>query len=205
MKNLNYLVIVLLVSLLYTNAKSQSLAIGIEGGINISNINVTPTITTSSRTGLIIGSLLDINITPTITVTPGIRYIMKGASNISDGITFTQKVNYLEFPVLLKVKFPLTEIKPYLAGGPVLGIQLSATEDQTNGTQSASADISNLVETIDFGLLFAGGMDFKVATKTALFVQFGYQFGLSNILKNSTTTTIKNSGIQITGGVKFAI
>ncbi len=210
MKNLNYLVIVLLVSIIYTNANAQKMAIGIEGGINISNASINPTVTTDARTGVIIGTLLDVNFTNQITLTPGIRFTMKGFSNTytnANGVsqTDTYKLNYLEFPVLLKVKFPLTEIKPYLAAGPVFGIKLSANLDQTAGSQSASSDVSNNVESIDFGLLFAGGMDFKVGTSTFLFFQAGYQLGLSNIAKNTGTTTIKNYAIQITGGVKFGI
>lgn len=206
MKNLKYLVIVLLVSVMYTNANAQKMAIGIEGGINITNVAVNPTVTTDSRTGLIVGSLLDINFTPQITLTPGVRFTMKGFSNTANTVTNTVKLNYLEFPVLLKVKFPLTEIKPYLAAGPVLGLNLSANLDQTNGTQSASNDISSSTESIDFGLLFAGGMDFKVGLSTSLFFQVGYQLGLSNINKTANdVTTIKNNAFQITGGVKFGI
>ncbi|MEO6694144.1 MAG: porin family protein [Ignavibacteria bacterium] len=206
MKRTIALIALFVISSFYTNAQSQSLSLGIEGGINISNITSTPAVTTNSRTGLIVGSVLDINVTPTITIAPGLRYVMKGwTSTPTAGVTFTDKLNYLEVPVLLKVKFPLTEVKPYLAAGPVLGIQLSATEEQTNGTQNTSQDISSLVESIDFGLLFGGGLDFRVGFKTDLFVQFGYELGLSNILKNATTQTIKNNGIQITGGVKFKL
>lgn len=206
MKNLKYLVIVLLVSIMYSNANAQKMAIGIEGGINIANVSVNPTTTTDSRTGLIVGTLLDVNFTNQITLTPGIRFSMKGFSNTVNTVTNTIKLNYLDFPVLLKIKFPLTEIKPYLAAGPVLGINLSANLDQTNGTQSASSDISSSTESIDFALLFAGGMDFKVGLNTALFFQVGYQLGLSNINKTAnSTTTIKNNAFQITGGVKFGI
>jgi hypothetical protein len=206
MKNLNYLVLVLLLSFMYTNANAQKMAIGIEGGVNIANVSVNPTTTTDSRTGLIVGTLLDVNFTQQITLTPGIRFTMKGFSNTVNTVNNTVKLNYLEFPVLLKIRFPLTEIKPYLAAGPVLGLNLSANLDQSNGTQSATTDISSSTESIDFGLLFAGGMDFKVGMNTALFFQVGYQLGLSNINKTANnTTTIKNNAFQITGGVKFGI
>jgi hypothetical protein len=191
---------------MYTNANAQKMAIGIEGGVNIANVSVNPTTTTDSRTGLIVGTLLDVNFTQQITLTPGIRFTMKGFSNTVNTVNNTVKLNYLEFPVLLKIRFPLTEIKPYLAAGPVLGLNLSANLDQSNGTQSATTDISSSTESIDFGLLFAGGMDFKVGMNTALFFQVGYQLGLSNINKTANnTTTIKNNAFQITGGVKFGI
>lgn len=182
-----------------------TLSLGLEGGLNLANVSITPSQTSNSRTGLIIGGVLDIGISRNIGVTTGLRYSMKGFQVTNGGVTFTDKLNYLEVPALLKVKFPLTEIKPYLVGGPVLGIRVSASEEQSNGTQTADVDASSAYESIDFGLLFGGGLDFNVANKTDLFIQAGYAFGLSNIWKQTTTATVKNYGIQITGGVKFKL
>lgn len=182
-----------------------TLSLGLEGGLNLANVSITPSQTSNSRTGLIIGGVLDIGISRNIGVTTGLRFTMKGFQITNGGATFTDKLNYLEVPALLKVKFPLTEIKPYLVGGPVLGIRVSASEEQSNGTQTADVDASSAYESIDFGLLFGGGLDFNVANKTDLFIQAGYAFGLSNIWKQTTTVTVKNYGIQITGGVKFKL
>jgi hypothetical protein len=182
-----------------------SLQLGVEGGLNIANVSITPSQTSNSRTGLIIGGVLDIGITRSIGVTTGLRYIMKGFQVTNGGATFTDKLNYLEVPALLKVKFPLTEVKPYLIGGPVLGIRVAASEEQSNGQQTNDVDASSAFESIDFGLLFGGGLDFNIATKTDLFVQFGYSLGLSNIYKLNPQFTVKNYGIQITGGAKFKL
>lgn len=182
-----------------------TLSLGLEGGLNLANVSITPSQTSNSRTGLIIGGVLDIGISRNIGVTTGLRFTMKGFQITNGGATFTDKLNYLEVPALLKVKFPLTEVKPYLVGGPILGIRVSASEEQSNGTQTADVDASSAYETIDFGLLFGGGLDFNVANKTDLFIQAGYGFGLSNIWKQTTTVTVKNYGIQITGGVKFKL
>ncbi|MCC6866999.1 MAG: PorT family protein [Ignavibacteria bacterium] len=187
-----------------SNSMSQvSFAFGPEFGINLSNVSVNPTATTDSRTGFIIGGIADINIGKVMGVTSGLRYVMKGYTTSQGNTTFKVKLNYIEIPALLKARFPLTEVKPYLLGGPVLGINLAANQESNNGQQSSNTDVSNSIESIDFSLLFGGGLDFKIATKTSLFVQFGYQLGLSNVLKGQTTTTAKNYGIQITAGAKF--
>ena len=129
---------------------------------------------------------------------------MKGASNSSAAGSVSDKLNYLEIPVLLKVTFPLTEVSPYLIGGPVLAINMSANEDQTpTGGTTTTVDVSNDISGTDFDLLVGGGVGFKVAPRMDIFAQFGYSFGLSNILKNSTTNTLKNNGIQLTAGVMF--
>lgn len=182
-----------------------NISLGLEGGLNLANVSITPSQTSNSRTGLIIGGILDVGISSNIGIQGGLRYTMKGFQVTNGGATFTDKLNYIEVPALLKVKFPLTEVKPYLVGGPVLGIRVSASEEQSNGTQTADVDASSAYESIDFGLLFAGGLDFRVAAKTDLFIQGGYSFGLSNIWKQTTTVTVKNYGIQFTGGVKFKL
>lgn len=205
MKRTIALIALFVISIFCTEARSQSLAIGIEGGVNIANVSATPTFASNTRTGIIIGALLDVGFTPTIGLTTGLRYNMKGYSVTQGTQSVTVKLSYLEFPALLKVKFPLTEVKPYLIGGPVLGIQVAATQDFTDGTQTTNSDISSLIESIDFGLLFGGGIDFRVGPKAAIFVQPAYAFSLSNIIKNSTTQTTKNNGFQITGGVKFGL
>ncbi len=199
-----FFIVILFTALSINNSRAQvSVAFGPEFGINLANVSVTPTTTTDSRTGFIIGGLADINIGKVMGVTSGLRFVMKGYTSTSQGVTFKEKFNYLEIPILLKARFPLTEVKPYVHGGPVLGINLAATEEQSNGQQTNNVDVSNSIESIDFGLLFGGGLDFKIATKTDLFIQFGYQLGLSNWLKNNPNVTAKNYGIQITGGAKF--
>ncbi len=205
MKLKNVLIALTIVLSALSVYSQPNLALGLEGGLNLANVSISPSQTSNSRTGLIIGGVLDIGISRTIGVTTGLRYTMKGFQVTNQGVTFTDKLNYIEVPALLKVKFPLTEVKPYLVGGPVLGIRVSATEEQSNGQQTADVDASSAFESIDFGLLFGGGLDFNVATKTDLFIQAGYGFGLSNIWKQTTTVTVKNYGIQFTGGVKFRL
>ncbi len=172
----------------------------------MANVNITPTpaVSTNTRTGIIVGGVLEFGISPNISVVTGLRYVGKGYKQASGVQTLDLKADYLEFPVLLKVKFPLTEIKPYLIGGPTIGINVSANEEFNNGVTVVTTDVKKDVESIDFGLLLGAGMDFRVATKTNLFVQFGYSLGLTNSNKAvGSTATAKNYGIQITAGAKF--
>lgn len=200
------ILVLLLTAISGTSTFSQvKMGVGVEAGINIANFSTTPDISTTSRTGMIFGVNLDLAFGHYISVQPGLRFTMKGASgNDGAGGTATDKLNYIEIPVLLKATFPLTEVKPYVFAGPILGINISANADDTpNGGTTTTSDISNSISGTDFNLLFGGGIGFKIAPKVDLFAQFGYAFGLSNILKNSTTQTFKNNGIQITGGAMF--
>lgn len=186
---------------------SQSkLSLGFEAGINIANANQTPSTSFGSKTGFIIGGMLDASISPQFSIAPGIRFITKGNSySGADGVA-SNSLSVIEIDALLKVKFPLTEIKPYIFAGPNLGFILSATYSQTpTGGTSSSQDVSSNVETIDFGLMFGGGLDFKVAPTMDIFGQFGYSLGLSNIQKNNPASTTKTTGIQLTTGLRFKL
>jgi hypothetical protein len=187
------------------NVFSQtSVGLGLEGGINIANMNMTPDFNTGTRTGLMVGGFVDIGVSRVISIRPGLKYIMKGFSVTQNNVTLTDKLSYFEIPVLLKASIPLDRIKPYFLAGPTLGIRVSASEELTDGTQVQTSDLGQFVETIDFGLYFGSGMEFRVASNTDIFAGFGYSLGLSNISKQ-TTSVFKNYGIQINGGVKFIL
>jgi hypothetical protein len=202
-----YAVLLAVIFLSTTTTNSQiKLKIGPEAGICIANFTGTPDPTSNSRTGLIFGANLEIGISKYISIQPGLRFVMKGASTTVTGGTFTDKLNYLEIPALLKVNFALTEVNPYVFAGPVLGVMLSANEDQTpTGGTTTTSDISSLLSGTDFDIMFGAGVGFKIAPKIELYGQFGYSLGLSNILKNATTQTLKNNSIQLTAGAMFAL
>lgn len=207
-KKVTFYSAVLAMIMLFSAGSSMSqtnIKLGFEAGLNIANVSVSTNVSTNSRTGMIFGGVADVGFTRQIGLVTGVRFVMKGYS-VSQGTTSsTIKLNYLEFPAFLKVKFPLTEIKPYLIGGPTLGINLSSTAETISGTQTQTSDLSANTESIDFGLFFGAGMDFSVTPKMDLCFQGGYAFGMSNIAKGITTVTIKTNGIQLTGGVKFKI
>jgi hypothetical protein len=184
---------------------AQSTSLGIEGGINLSSMNITPVIPTATgRTCMMVGGFADIGFSRSFSVRPGVRFIMKGISNSGNGVTLTDKLSYLEFPVLLKATFPLTEVKPYIMAGPTVGIQLSASTEVNNGVQTQTFDLTNVYETIDFGLFFGSGIDFRVANRTDMFIGGGYSLGLSNVAR-AQNQSIKNTGLQFMAGIKFGL
>ena len=203
------LLAVTLMTALTPDAFSQT-GLGFEGGINIGDISIAGIQqTTSGRTGLTVGAFADIGITRNFYIRPGLRYVMKGFSwSNGAGTNFTDKLSYLEIPAMLKVSFPLTEVKPYIMAGPTLGIMLTASQDQVNAQQTQNFDASSIYETIDFGLYFGTGIDFHVANRMDMFFGGGYSLGLTNIHKsqnNVQTFTKKNYGIQVTAGMKFGL
>ncbi|HJY63057.1 MAG TPA: porin family protein [Ignavibacteria bacterium] len=199
------IMMLVMITVINTDSYSQSnTSLGIESGLNLANMSLTPNFTTSSRTGLMVGGFADIGVSRIVSIRPGIRYVTKGFSTTSNGVTFNEKLSYLELPMLLKASIPLDRIKPYFTAGPTLGIQLSASEEITNGVQVQTNDAGTAWETIDMGLYFGGGIEFHVAHNTDVFTGFGYTLGLTNVSKIQGIEG-KNNGIHITGGIKFGL
>jgi opacity protein-like surface antigen len=191
---------------LSTITYSQSIGLGLESGLNIANASISPiNINSSSRTGFMVGGFADIGMSRIISIRPGIRYVTKGFSiDQGQGTMLTHKLNYLEIPMLLKAGIPLRQVVPYFMAGPTLGIQLSATAEVNNAAQVQTVDVGTSYETIDIGLLFGSGLEFNVGNNIDVFTGFSYSLGLSNNYKINNVS-IKNYGLQITGGVKFGL
>ncbi len=206
MKNLVTILTLIFTVFIFTSASfsQRQVAIGLEGGLNLANANIKPSFNTGSKTGFMVGGFVDIGVSKNVSIKPAIRYIMKGFEiRNNNGITFTENLSYIEFPMLVNVNLPLNQVKPYFELGPTLGVQLSANEEATDGVNFQESDVSTSYESIDFGLYLGSGMEFKVADRTDIFTGIGYSLGFSNILKNSTN--VKNNGFRFTAGIKFGI
>lgn len=209
MKNIKTISASILAALLFTmllipSAFSQDIGLGLEGGLNLANANLKPSLNTGSKTSFMVGGFMDIGVSSHVSIKPAVRYITKGFEIRNNaGITFTENLSYIELPMLLKVNFPLNKVKPYFEIGPSVAFQLSANEEATDGVNFQESDVSSSYEGIDFGMYFGSGMEFKVASNTELFTGMGYSLGFSNILKGNISA--KNNGFRITAGVKFGI
>lgn len=185
-----------------TSMSQSRIKLGFEAGLNLANVSFSPSVTTGTRTGLIFGGVIEAGFNPQFALVSGLRYIMKGTEVTSTNSTTVSKANYLEIPALLKVKFPMTEVKPYLIAGPTLGLKLSASTRTDFGTTGGN-DVDNPnVESTDFGLFFGAGIDFGLNPNVDLYFQPGYSLGLSNVSKTQGQTA-KTNGIQLVAGVKF--
>jgi opacity protein-like surface antigen len=142
-------------------------------------------------------------------------YLQKGASEEEDGGTVDIKLAYIELPVLFKLQFGTGSTKPYLMAGPTIGLNLSADMEVGMGDLSLEVDFSELIETIDYGLAFGGGVSFAVG-ENSLFIEARYNLGLADIAKEGEIdiegitltvpeTEIKTSGIQIMAGMTFPL
>lgn len=167
------------------------------------------------RIGFSAGAFFTYSINEMFAVQPEILFTMKGSkydteatlSGITVKTTATEKLNYLEIPVLAKVVIPVEgKFSPNLFAGPYFAIKLSAkvkAEATVSGiTVEAEADDDD-VRSFDYGMVFGGGVDYSLATGKVTF-DVRYSLGLRDIYDTSGTDfSVKNSVISAMIGYSF--
>jgi hypothetical protein len=181
--------------------------IGMKIGYNISSLNMDTIDNLESKSGYCFGGFISFSFNDFLGLEPEIMFTTKGAKetlfnpwNIG---TRTWKLSYLEVPLLLKMKFPVSNIfQPYLYGGPYYSIKLSGKLDySTNGKNSEEQNIEFL-KSSDFGLNFGGGLRISIGARAAISLDARYSLGLANIL-DSDEGSIKTRNFFIIIGFSF--
>ena len=182
---------------------------GIKGGVNIANISFDDFDDNDSRTGFTIGAVLDVGF-PMVPVglETGLYYSQKGTTfNMSEtieGMTLTadatMKLDYLQIPVLAKINFgPPGPFSPHFVAGPYAGFILNAETEMSFMGETVTEDISDDVESMDFGLIFGLGADFNLMV-SKINVQARYSLGLADVFDGESS---KNRVISLVAGFSF--
>ncbi|MDH3252067.1 MAG: PorT family protein [Ignavibacteria bacterium] len=206
------LLVALVLSLTHQSHAVLPFSLGFKGGTNIANLSIDPDnlsaqgITKSTRLALIFGAVAELGVGGPIYIVLEPSYVQKGAKLEGQGGKLTFEGNYLAIPLLVKAKFGVATVKPYVFAGPNLGLLLSAKQVVEAQGQTQETDIKESFTSTDFAIDFGGGVQFKVAKLVAVTADARYSLGLSDINKDSTDPTkIKTTGIQILLGVLFTI
>ena len=208
------------------------------GGTQSFDFEGTPlelTLKQSNRTTFNLGGFVEYWFTPMIALQVNILYNQKGfemdgnlnETIVYEGITVnvtadaeeTVKLTYLSFPILAKVAFGESNIKPYLTAGPEIGFLLSG-KDHQKATASAEAqgiqvgpytsdeevDIKDELESMEFALDFGAGLSYSFGN-IGVFADFIYSLGITKVNKVEleNTNDLKNQNIMINAGMFFNI
>jgi hypothetical protein len=176
-----------------------------------------------NRFGPAIGAFVTIPLNGIFSVRPELWYLRKGAeasfdfSFLGEDLSFESSFifDYIEVPLLFTyTPRPAGNAVPNLFAGPSVGFLTSARYKLEAAGESESASIKSSLKSTDFSLIFGGGLDFGLGSRS-LAVDIRYMLGLSNILKspiddgtdefeNSVSDgSIKNKGLTITLGLRF--
>ena len=182
-------------------------------GFSTANIVSSPTPNSAvTTTGIQLGLACDMRVTDIFSIQPELLFIQKGKKNKTSSVigsaSSTHTLNYLEIPLLAKLKFGNDNVKFYVAAGPSLGILVSADYKSVFG---------NSITREKFDVGWSKDDDYK---PTDIGAQFGaglmlgnfvfdvrYGLGLSNIFPddNASDYNEKNRAFGITIGYAIAL
>ena len=176
---------------------------GIKGGANVANVNGNFADNVSnwkSRIGFCAGIFLELNIGRILTIQPEVLYTMKGAdATLAEGVlTGTGKLrfDYIEIPILLKVRIPTGPVHPFVFAGPAIGFDLKATFEDITGD---SSDV-NTANKVDYSAVFGGGLQLG----GAIHIDVRYTLGLRKLeVPDLGTIDLKNGVLSATLGLAF--
>jgi hypothetical protein len=229
MKKLYTIFVLIFVSFLMNVSYAQT-NLGVIGGVNLANFDIEDgedEIDLSSRTTFGFGGIFELNFGENVSLVFQPMYLQKGAKTTFEEtdpfigtikIDGSFKIAYLELPALLKVALGTGSARPYLLAGPSVGFNLSSKLSASSEIDDLSfeieTDIDEIIESIDFGFQFGGGIMFPLGNNT-IFFEGKYALGLSDILKDGTIDLedeetefegkLKTKGILIMGGISIPL
>jgi ABC-type amino acid transport substrate-binding protein len=183
-------------------ARAQWLDLGAKGGVDLATQQITGTgsaTTPRPRIGLVAGVFGTGPLVSWLDVQVEALFAMRGTKVTVGSVTTSEEIDYLDVPVLARVKKGLGSGKVYAAGGPSAAFKLRARTRTSFSGSTEEIDIGNQVETLDLGVSMGGGVE-----RGRLTIDARYTLGISNIDKDKTDgTKTTNRTLAVTVGYRF--
>lgn len=165
-----------------------SLYYGVRFGMNISNFS--GDVDADSKVGMTLAGIVGLRVSQSVPVflESGLYYSGRGAKHLA--------ANYLEIPLLIKYGFKATDdiaILPFF--GPYFGLGIAGKADDEDGSKQSS--FKNFLSRGDMGFKLGVGAEYNM-----LYLEAGYQFGVTNALKVDEFSA-HTSNVFINVGVNF--
>ncbi|TRX01553.1 porin family protein [Flavobacterium gawalongense] len=144
---------------------------GIKGGYNLAAVSFDGDGETEQRHSFHVGVYGESFISESFSIQPELMYSQQGYVITNSNGTFTQKLNYINLPIMLKA-YPSKNF--FLEAGPQIGLAVSHKEEY-DGLFSGSQEYDP--NSFDWGLNFGGG--FKTDSGISLGVR--YHLGLGDL------------------------
>lgn len=198
--------VIICISFLCFNHLQAQVSFGIKGGVNLAQQNIKDVdldIDSEEITGYNFGAFLEVPVgNGNIYFQPEFLLLQKGGSlslNVADVKT---TINYIDVPILLKLKILNSNLfNVNVLGGPSFGYA-------TNGEQVENGTIIKLnfgednIQRFDVGIHAGAGLGLELGSLTVI-GDARYLFGLSDL--DGSDRAIKNKGIMLSAGLQFRL
>ena len=142
--------------------------------------------------GLEIGPVMYYSLKNNFYINSGLMFSMKTFKDedtyYGETLSASIKMSYLEIPLNIGYSIPIGKIHTYAQLGPYFGFNLSAKTKASYDGESATDDIKEIVNPLNAGLGMMYGININ-----RFKIEVGYQYGLTNFLKDDDYNTKLNS------------
>jgi hypothetical protein len=166
-------------------------------GVNFADISfdADEDVPTSGRKGLLAGVFVTIPL-GWLTVQPEAIYTVKGTSLDIGGVTSDYIVDYVEVPLLARLRLPRNA---YVVAGPAMAFRLRARSRIDFGGSTEEFDLDEDIESFDLGIVGGVGLDIG-----RWVVDARYTHGLSDIdTDTSDDVRARNRVVSLSAGFRF--
>jgi hypothetical protein len=159
--------------------------------------------------GFLVGGFLEYRVGNNLSFQTELNYQKKGAKFTStlNGTESVEKkeFNYLTVPILIKGNIHDVNLGENwdltLFTGPYIGYLTSANSKVKAGKITTPIDIDSQAEKTDWGIIFGGGISYKLNNGGAIIAELRYQMGLSKVDK--LDPDLRNKGMGLIIGYRF--
>ena len=173
-------------------SNAQQVRFGVKAGINLSNVTGFDVDNKKNLVGLAAGVMADFSFSDLISLHPEVLFSQKGVKYDSGSNSAQIRLNYIDVPVLLRVKADGL----FFEAGPQLGF-LGGQKTEVNGN-TVSTTINGLRK-VDVG--YIAGVGYQLPQGLELGVR--YNGGISDVNDPSISTKSRNSVFQFQVGYLF--
>jgi hypothetical protein len=166
---------------------------GIMGGLNLAKLDGDDVPSDAeNRVGFLIGGFMTYPLAQMFSLQTELYYTQKGVKfAVSDpdlgDFELQLKPNYFEIPVLGRLDFSNStgDMGFHVLGGPAFAFKAGCRVSVESGSDEASSDCddddsANEVKSFDWGVMFGGGLDFKMMERT-LTLGVRYNLGMTDL------------------------
>lgn len=133
----------------------------------------------------------------------GLQASYRGGRLAFDSVKLKLNLQYLELPITIKMKTnEIGAIKYFGQFGIVPGYNLKAIGKTTVGNTTKEDDYKDGINTFNFSLLIALGLEYNLTGNTSGFVSVGFNNGLNDVIDDNDTKALSNL-LSLNLGVLF--
>ena len=184
---------VLMLSSVATFAQRPVGSLTVQPKIGMNFATLTKADDSESRIGLVAGAELEYQISDIFSISGGALYSQQGCEWSEDGSTRTNKLDYINIPILANV-YVVKNLAVKVGVQPAFNVNSKAKASQ--GDSSVQGSIEG-IKTFDFSIPIGLSYEYK-----NIVIDGRYNFGLTKVSKYADS---KNSVFQLTLGYKLDI